>query len=170
MGTNLDGNEHKFTPLPFDILEAYTSETVSPHANKCVRVSLVSHNIMHAARESRLNSILLEYCSSMVVALQGTRRPQGDGKPLNCIRRQNFQIYSAGYTKAAGEHSGVLLEFNMRHMSSLDLKYYHIPTLPLIQGRLVGVRRKTRGTDEFHICVYFPPASHPKAQAMVSAL
>ena len=170
MGTSENDSGTRFTPLPFDLLEAYKVSEVTSSAKSCRRVSLVSHNVMHASSENRLGMILQEYSRSMVIALQGTRRPQADSKPLHCFRRQGFLIYSGGYTKSAGEHSGVIIAFNLNLMSEKCLKYYHIPTLPLIQGRLVGVRRKHGGTDEFHMSVYFPPSTHPGASKIVQSI
>ena len=155
----------RYTPLPVDTVEQFKDETFPMLPYR--RVPLVSHNVMHATSDQRLSSILHDYNNALVVALQGTRRPQGDQKTFNCYRRQSFVLYSAGFTKRSGEHAGVIFAFHTRFTSEQHLRYYHIPKDPLLQGRLVGVRRKTRGTDEFHICIYFPPASHPLAQKML---
>ena len=126
----LDNVEDLFTPLPFDLLGPYRHET---HSTTCRKASFVSHNLMHATSDTRLHSILQEYGHTLVVALQGTRRPQRDAKPLNCSSKQNFTVYSAGYTKRSGEHAGVILAFNMKHVSPQSLKYYHISSDPFFK-------------------------------------
>ena len=141
MGAMEEAGETQFTPLPFNLVSPYIEESTSTYT--CRRSSLISHNIMHATTEHRLRAILDEYQNSLVIALQGTRRPQTEKKALHCFCRQDFIIYSGGYTQSAGAHSGVILAFNLHHVAREDLKYYHIPSNPLLQVRLVGVRRKT---------------------------